>query len=261
MSAQAARLMPAFSAAGEHVRLPELGAPVDLRVGEQVEPDRRRGGERDRPGVQEIGEPVGPAPGRRCKQDARGSPGSSNGSTAPPSRGAPACQGRDAIGIRVRDRVPRVRLGGGASTRSATPPLARICGDVAERAHERAAVGFEHPRTRERLEVADLGLGQEAALGLDAPARVVRAELVGRPACRHDDGEPACHRLEDGHREALAAVGVHEDVAGAVQRAELVPGQLVLDVVHARQRARRPRVRAGRRASSCRGSSSDRRGP
>ena len=62
-------------------------------------------------------------------------------------------------------------------------------------------------------------------------------------------GSPQAIASSTGMREALAAVGVHEHVAGAVERGELVVGELVVEQHDARQRAARG-VRARSRSRS-----------
>ena len=68
-----------------------------------------------------------------------------------------------------------------------------------------------------------------------------RAELVGRAAGGVDDGQAAGHRLEHRHGEALAAIGMHEHVAGAVERGHLLVVEVGVEV----------HERAGRAASAC----------
>ena len=88
-----------------------------------------------------------------------------------------------------------------------------------------------------RLKWSTRPSGQRAALRADAPAGLRRAELVGRAAGGGDHRQAAGHRLEHRHGEALAAVGMHEHVAGAVERGHL-----------RRRRARRRGARCAERA-------------
>ena len=88
----------------------------------------------------------------------------------------------------------------------------------------------------------------------DAPRSLGRTELVGGPAAGHEHRAAARHRLQHRHREALAAVRVHQHVGTAVQGREpfvvevvrqhahvgtrsLAPAQLVADVHAAVERA------------------------
>ena len=216
------------------------GRPVDVRIGQQVEPHRARSQGRRQP------RRAAGRRGGRCRRQAgvasstrAGAPASTSGSTG---------RRRVAAGVRARGcdrrrrRRPSPRSTRSAARRARAPRRVRpsaSAGDLVQDAHQRVTVGLEHPGLRDRLEVADAAVGDRPLLGRDAPAGVVGAELVGRPAGGDHDGEPARHRLEHRHREALAAIGVHEHVAGPVERCELVARQLVLDVVDARQRARR----------------------
>ena len=167
---------------------------------------------------------------------------------SPSSSSAPAraCGGRrlareqavQARAVLRGDGVPRQRpRRRGAGAAAARALLGAGGGGVEQELGEVVGVGLEHPRRGGADRPGRRARPAAAALRADAPPGLGRAELVGRAAAGDDHRQAAGHRLEHRHGEALAAVGVHEHVAGAVQRGHLLARQVVLEEHDARQRA------------------------
>ena len=207
----------------QHAPLARRAVAVPRRVGEQVQRDVVGLRERRPPGRQQLG---------------RGGP-----RRARPASRAGSCRGRRAARTARRRLRAAHRAGGhGAQARRRTAsaigvqPVAPRRRRGPRRRGARARRGPRRPRAAARTSASRSGSsihGSDAACEVaeqhgrdrlaarrDPPATRRRAELVGRPAAGHEHRQAAGHRLEHGHREALAAVRVHEHVAGAVQRRE-----------------------------------------
>ena len=59
---------------------------------------------------------------------------------------------------------------------------------------------------------------------------LIGGEIVGRPTAGANHGQRAGHRLEHRESESLAAVRVHQAVAGSVEPGQFALGQLLVDV-------------------------------
>ena len=138
-------------------------------------------------------------------------------------------QGLDPRGCHPSRALPREPLGLGPGVRRARRPLGRICGRP-ERRDQRLVVGLEQEALAGELVAGRKRPRRERhSPGGDAPAALGRHEIVGRAAVGHDHRPPARERLERRKAEPLAAVRLHQGVAGPVERRDLLERQVVLD--------------------------------
>ena len=207
---------------------PALGRAVDLRVGEQVEPDRRVARRSARPIGEQLAEPSRPRQAgvaSSTRGDASVQRERLDGGRPRAARGARARAIRVAYASATASQEYALggdpcgaRRGAARSSRSVARPRAAArtrSPRSGSSTHGRPIVSSESTRCSGRSRRSDgdppAGLGGQNS-------------SVGPPAVTIT-GTPAGHRLEHRHREALAAVGVHEHVAGAVERGELVGGR------------------------------------
>ena len=129
-------------------------------------------------------------------------------------------------------RPARSHVNRSACSRACAARNARSDGSAAARRAEtkRLEVRREQEALARRLVLGrQRPVGQRHAPGGDAPAALGRHEVVGRPAVGHDHGPPARQRLERRQAEALAAVRLHEHIAGPVERRDLGERQVLVE--------------------------------
>ena len=102
----------------------------------------------------------------------------------------------------------------------------RLLDDLAQITFQGFPVRFEQPgRTGSLLRIANL-----APEGRDHVSVFTAAEVVAGPARRDDYRQATGHRLGHGQAESLAAVRMHQTVAGRVQSGDLGAGQILGEI-------------------------------